>query len=250
MEPSSSDLRTSFLKSKLGSIPHLPAYAPNSPQAKAASESLAKAQSQGLQQGDDDDRATQSRAQESKPRNLLEADYSPLSAQDCFQQALEIDVVYPLPSKIANLENKATFRVYYSPPNTKKGRKSVKKSNPFPSPFQTSAPISSNSTSASASSTSIGLQLPKPQDETLASLSLPTSSRQQDDVDDAEDSNQDQDVESEGSKEEDQSPGTVFVLHHGAGYSALSYALCAKEISKMTDGEAGVLAFDCRGHGE
>lgn len=43
--------------------------------------------------------------------------------------------------------------------------------------------------------------------------------------------------------------GTVMICHHGAGYSGLSFALLAKEIEKASDGECGVLAFDCRGHG-
>ena len=44
-------------------------------------------------------------------------------------------------------------------------------------------------------------------------------------------------------------PGTLFVFHHGAGFSALSYALVAAEITRMSGGEVGVLAYDCRGHG-
>jgi protein phosphatase methylesterase 1 len=46
------------------------------------------------------------------------------------------------------------------------------------------------------------------------------------------------------------SAGTIFMLHHGAGYSALSFALVAKHISEATQGKVGVLAYDCRGHGE
>ncbi|WFD32709.1 protein phosphatase methylesterase-1 [Malassezia sp. CBS 17886] len=42
---------------------------------------------------------------------------------------------------------------------------------------------------------------------------------------------------------------TVFVCHHGAGFSALSFALMAREITRRTGGEVGVLAYDCRGHG-
>jgi protein phosphatase methylesterase 1 len=41
----------------------------------------------------------------------------------------------------------------------------------------------------------------------------------------------------------------LFVFHHGAGYSALSYACLAKEIATRTNGEAGSLAFDARMHG-
>jgi pimeloyl-ACP methyl ester carboxylesterase len=41
----------------------------------------------------------------------------------------------------------------------------------------------------------------------------------------------------------------MFVMHHGAGSSALTFGLVAKAISEMTQRECGVLAFDCRGHG-
>lgn len=40
-----------------------------------------------------------------------------------------------------------------------------------------------------------------------------------------------------------------MVFHHGAGYSALSFAMMAKEITKETGGECGVLSLDCRRHG-
>ncbi|KAF7317339.1 Protein phosphatase methylesterase 1 [Mycena chlorophos] len=44
--------------------------------------------------------------------------------------------------------------------------------------------------------------------------------------------------------------GTVFVCHHGAGYSGLSFACFAKEVLEMTRGEVGVLALDARRHGK
>ncbi|TFK82185.1 protein phosphatase methylesterase [Polyporus arcularius HHB13444] len=44
--------------------------------------------------------------------------------------------------------------------------------------------------------------------------------------------------------------GTVMICHHGAGYSGLTFACMAKEITDMTKGECGVLAYDCRGHGK
>ncbi|KAI0689084.1 protein phosphatase methylesterase [Cerioporus squamosus] len=44
--------------------------------------------------------------------------------------------------------------------------------------------------------------------------------------------------------------GTVMICHHGAGYSGLSFACMAKEITDMTRGECGVLSYDCRGHGK
>ncbi|KZT73526.1 protein phosphatase methylesterase, partial [Daedalea quercina L-15889] len=44
--------------------------------------------------------------------------------------------------------------------------------------------------------------------------------------------------------------GTVMVCHHGAGQSALTFALAAGEITQLSRGECGVLALDCRGHGK
>jgi protein phosphatase methylesterase 1 len=45
-------------------------------------------------------------------------------------------------------------------------------------------------------------------------------------------------------------PGSpLFVMHHGAGLAALSFALTAKEIKQAVGMEASVLSFDCRGHG-
>ncbi|KAI0750056.1 protein phosphatase methylesterase [Daedaleopsis nitida] len=44
--------------------------------------------------------------------------------------------------------------------------------------------------------------------------------------------------------------GTVMVCHHGAGYSGLSFACMAKEVTDMSKGECGVLSYDCRGHGK
>ncbi|KAI3623614.1 PPE1 [Malassezia furfur] len=47
----------------------------------------------------------------------------------------------------------------------------------------------------------------------------------------------------------DLSKSTVVVCHHGAGADALSFALLAKEITRRTHGELGILAYDCRAHG-
>lgn len=44
--------------------------------------------------------------------------------------------------------------------------------------------------------------------------------------------------------------GTVIVCHHGAGYSALTFACFAKHVSIASQRECGVLSFDCRGHGQ
>lgn len=40
-----------------------------------------------------------------------------------------------------------------------------------------------------------------------------------------------------------------LVCHHGAGASGLSFAALAKEVTKRSKGELGVLSFDARGHG-
>ncbi|KAI5466012.1 protein phosphatase methylesterase 1 [Mariannaea sp. PMI_226] len=42
--------------------------------------------------------------------------------------------------------------------------------------------------------------------------------------------------------------GPLFVMHHGAGSSGLSFAVVASEIRKRLT-SAGILAVDCRGHG-
>jgi protein phosphatase methylesterase 1 len=43
--------------------------------------------------------------------------------------------------------------------------------------------------------------------------------------------------------------GTILICHHGAGYSALSFACFAKEVTGLSNGECGILAFDMRRHG-
>ncbi|ODQ51048.1 protein phosphatase methylesterase [Saitoella complicata NRRL Y-17804] len=43
--------------------------------------------------------------------------------------------------------------------------------------------------------------------------------------------------------------GPLFVAHHGAGSSALSFGLLASEIQRLMAGKAGFLCFDARGHG-
>ncbi|KAJ5630124.1 hypothetical protein N7528_003781, partial [Penicillium herquei] len=42
--------------------------------------------------------------------------------------------------------------------------------------------------------------------------------------------------------------GPLFVMHHGAGSSGLSFATCADEIRKILP-KAGILSIDARGHG-
>jgi protein phosphatase methylesterase 1 len=42
--------------------------------------------------------------------------------------------------------------------------------------------------------------------------------------------------------------GPLFVMHHGAGSSGLSFATCAEELRKLLP-KAGVLSLDARNHG-
>lgn len=42
--------------------------------------------------------------------------------------------------------------------------------------------------------------------------------------------------------------GPLFVMHHGAGSSGLTFAACAGEIRKILP-KAGILSVDCRNHG-
>ncbi|OWT37308.1 protein phosphatase methylesterase 1 [Cryptococcus neoformans] len=44
--------------------------------------------------------------------------------------------------------------------------------------------------------------------------------------------------------------GTYLVCHHGGGASGLGFAPLAREVKAKSNGEMGVLAFDCRGHGK
>lgn len=44
--------------------------------------------------------------------------------------------------------------------------------------------------------------------------------------------------------------GVVFVCVHGAGYSGLSWAAFANQITKQSNGKVGVLAYDARAHGK
>lgn len=143
-------------------------------------------------------KAGRSRAQKKRQ------DFSPIPAEDCFEQALEVD-----------LDGQGSWRVYYTPPHPPRSKQSTTtKSSSF-------SPVAHNTSST------------KPNDPTLASLQLPDVASDEEDDDEISSS----------------SPGTVFLFHHGAGFSALSFALAAKEIKKLTQGEAGVMAIDCRGHG-
>ncbi|KAI8641299.1 Alpha/Beta hydrolase protein [Parasitella parasitica] len=43
--------------------------------------------------------------------------------------------------------------------------------------------------------------------------------------------------------------GPLFVMHHGAGSSGLTFGVVAKHIKELSQKECGVIAIDCRGHG-
>jgi len=43
---------------------------------------------------------------------------------------------------------------------------------------------------------------------------------------------------------------TVFVFHHGAGLSGLSYALLTQYLKEFNNNQCGILCYDCRGHGQ
>ncbi|CAD6969910.1 unnamed protein product [Tilletia controversa] len=150
----SGSMRASVLKSRIARLPHLPAI---HPEGQGASESSSEAQ-----EGSDDNRQQStmgpppSLGQPRKAKNSAPGAFSPISAGDCFEQALEIDVQFPEGASSTN----ATFRVYYTPPRVKSVAKEQKSS-----------------------------------------------------------------------------------------YSGLSYALAAREITRLTKGQAGVLSLDCRGHG-
>lgn len=151
-------------------------------------------------------------------KNLAKDDWSPLTAEGCFQEALEVDVEYPVkdaPGGDQDARGKGTFRVYYTPPAAK--RKAEKAPRP-------KAPTAAQGASEADL------------------MSLQPAPIADDDEDSAKATSH------PGPSTGD--PGTVFVLIHGAGFSALSWALLAKEITKLSNGEAGVLAMDCRGHGE
>jgi protein phosphatase methylesterase 1 len=209
------NLRSSLLKSRIAKLPHLPAIAPSQWSSKSSEEK----EEDGL--GDlsmaPPPRSAFQRSAESKS---LDHHYTPLSARDCFQEALEVDIDHIEGGevgkvRVAETENheasssslgssqassRATFRVYYTPPIHKTLRKGTKE----------------------GSAKNLDLN------------SLPSL----DSLDAAPE------VE-----ESDSNSKTIFLFHHGAGYSALSYALVAKHITEISKGEAGVLAFDCRGHG-
>jgi protein phosphatase methylesterase 1 len=47
----------------------------------------------------------------------------------------------------------------------------------------------------------------------------------------------------------EETPCSLFVLHHGGGHSGASWTLCAKQLYELSNNKCDILAFDCRGHG-
>lgn len=222
---SSSDLRQSLLKERVAKLPHLPAIVPPRDQTTATYTASA------AKMNDDDENDTlgplAAPSSSLHKAHISQSEYSPVSAEDCFDIALEVDnfgngtidtMSYTSPT-VENRSNEkprtqGQFRVYYTP--TKEKLEPLKGKHVRPAPFGT-----------------VGDGNPD-----LMSLQPPTVPGDDEEIDENQESKQ------------RSSAGTVFLLLHGAGYSALSFALVAKWITKLTEGNAGVLAYDCRGHGK
>lgn len=216
-----SDLQRSFLKSKLSKLPPIPPFTEDEEEEEAE---LASGDAFGTSNNPSASSSSPSLPQLRKRRQKVD-DFAPRKAEGCFAEALEVDV--PLAS------GSASFRVYYTPPKPKQTRQPPPPRasfRPAEKPVFPGAAASLRDLDASVNSPSLptlrpGVGLPSDdgdeEDETTATSTQSTASN----------------------------PGTLFVFHHGAGFSALSYALTAAEITKMSGGEVGVLAYDCRGHG-
>ncbi|KDN49557.1 alpha/beta-hydrolase [Tilletiaria anomala UBC 951] len=265
------DLRTNFLKSRLARLPHLPAIAPGSaadlgsqsctaPSLQSAADPMQQDDAADGEEGDTFGAMPpplNMNPRGSKLRHVAQDDWSPLTAEGCFAEALEVDVAYPItlgsasasssrgPSGTAvsaqsmlqasGLSDHGVFRVYYTPPISPSLR--VKQETAGKKLPPRSAGGSSGT--AELSNESVGVMAINGASE-AALLNLEPLALEDD--------------EGEGSsslnpRHADDDPGTVFFLIHGAGFSALSWALMAREITKSTNGEAGLIAVDCRGHG-
>lgn len=231
---SQNNLRESLLKAKIAKLPHLPAIAPNRQNIGTSSIDNLKED----QDGEESDslgslsmppKSTQTSSKLRSIHANIQDEFSAISANDCFSEALEVDVneeeMSEESSNTANVRptkgsdekigtyshtqsKGTTFRVYYTPP-----KKPAKASKVFPS-----------------SASNLVTTNDKPPSVSLTYL------------------HQSEEAEEDG--DDDESAPTIFLLHHGAGYSALSFALVAKSITQQTKGKAGILAYDCRGHGK
>ncbi|CAO1632892.1 unnamed protein product [Parajaminaea phylloscopi] len=140
--------------------------------------------------------------------------FEPVSAEDCFEDALEVEI-----------EGEGTWRVYVTHPRP-----------PRREPARQEAQRAQHGISLAATT----------KDAALAAIELPEVDEDADDDDaDADDARGQADLA--GHPRQD--PGTLIFFHHGAGFSGLSFALAAKEITRLTQGQVGVMALDCRGHG-
>lgn len=145
-----------------------------------------------------------------------DADYTALSAKDCFEQALEVPV-----------EDQGTWRVYLTPPKPSKQRSNPQQRQPLKATLGAGKSLG-GAVGAGGSG-----------DASLDSIDLSNV---------VDDDNDDEGVAA-STHSQKPDPGSIIFFHHGAGYSALSFALAAKEITRTTGGEVGVMAMDCRGHG-
>jgi protein phosphatase methylesterase 1 len=214
------NLRDSLLKSRISKLPHLPAIAPS----QWSSNTSEEQEEDGI--GDlsmaPPLRSTSQRSAESRS---LDLHYTPLSAHGCFQEALEVEVDYAEdrqgnPINVAETDGDRAA----SSTDTRGGSKAVFRV--YYTPPKASSIERKRGTGSMATANDDGL----PSLDSLKAL----------EVDEIDESNE---------RDSPKDPGTIFFFHHGAGYSALSYALVAKNITEETKGKAGVLAFDCRGHG-
>jgi protein phosphatase methylesterase 1 len=221
-------LRSSLLRSRIAKLPHLPAIAPSSHpynhQTSGDGEEEENDELGSLSMAAPPPRSASQR--QAKTSNLTPL-YSPLSANDCFDSALEVDVgdeegegsVMKAEQNDSHLASssdssgrtkKATFRVYYTPAKPQAASK-----------IDTMSHLNA-------------VDQVKPP-------SLHSWRPDQDNDGSADEL----DADTEGHQSD-----TFFFFHHGAGYSALSYALVAKHITESSNRRAGIIAFDCRGHGK
>ncbi|CDR99562.1 hypothetical protein, partial [Sporisorium scitamineum] len=198
-----SDLQRSFVKSKLSKLPPVPAFS--------------EADEDGIEQ---EAELSSTAIPRLGKRKQQADDFSPRTAEGCFEQALEVDVLLD--------SGKALFRVYYTPLRPKAAAQTTA-SAPTPSKAKQPPPASLHNLEVEVNSPALPTLRP--------GVGLPTDDGDEDD---------DATPLPQGATP---NPGTLFVFHHGAGFSALSYALTAAEITKLSGGEVGVLAYDCRGHG-
>lgn len=128
------NLRSSLLRSRIAKLPHLPAIAPSKWKIRGEDpdEQREEEDSLGVLDGmaAPPPRSSAQRYKEgssstgTSTSRSLDALYSPLSAEDCFEEALEVDI-----DQNTTAKTRATFRVYYTPSKQKeKSRKGTARS--------------------------------------------------------------------------------------------------------------------------